>query len=164
VPVASYSLAQTAHGPWWYAWTDDGVCAAAQGELSESEFVDRLDVLGLAGVRRSDDAHPPESVDFSAVRGAFRRKVLEACSRIPEGEVRTYGQLAAECGSPGAARAVGTAMAQNPVPGRVPCHRVVRGDGHLGQYSAGGSVRKQEMLIREGVAVDDGRVPIGSAE
>jgi methylated-DNA-[protein]-cysteine S-methyltransferase len=90
--------------------------------------------------------------------------VLEACSDIPVGEVRTYGGLASECGSPGAARAVGSAMAQNPVPGLVPCHRVVRGDGRLGEYSAGGSARKKAMLVREGVAVNDGRVATGSAQ
>ena len=90
--------------------------------------------------------------------GEFRRRVLEECARIPAGEVRTYGQLAAACGNPRAARAVGTAMATNPVPGIVPCHRVVRGDGRIGHYSAGGPDQKERMLKAEGVAVVDGRV------
>jgi len=161
---ASYELSHTAHGPWWFAWTDSGVFAAAQGALSEDAFLERLMELGFSRAQRVEGGRPPREIDLSRVSGTFRRKVLDACARIPEGEVRTYGQLAAECGSPGAARAVGSAMAQNPVPGPIPCHRVVRGDGRLGEYSAGGSARKNEMLEREGVVVDDGRVAIGSTE
>jgi len=164
VPEASYALADTAHGPWWFAWTDAGVFATAEGDLPEGDFLDRLAALGLSGPLRADGARRPDVVDLSRVSGAFRRQALEACSRIPRGEVRTYGELAAECGRPRAARAVGSAMAQNPVPGPVPCHRVVRADGRLGEYGAGGSARKQAMLIREGVAVNDGRMATGSTE
>ena len=57
---------------------------------------------------------------------------------IPRGEVRPYGWIAAEIGKPRAVRAVGTALAHNPVPLVVPCHRVVRSDGLIGQYSMGG--------------------------
>ena len=57
---------------------------------------------------------------------------------IPRGEVRPYGWIAAEIGKPRAVRAVGTALGHNPVPLIVPCHRVVRSDGMIGQYSMGG--------------------------
>jgi methylated-DNA-[protein]-cysteine S-methyltransferase len=132
--------------------------------LPEEEFLGRLRALGLVRPVRDDDRRRPDAIDLSRVGGDFRRRVLETCRRIPAGEVRTYGQLARECGSPGAARAVGSAMASNPVPGLVPCHRVVRGDGTLGEYSAGGSRRKRAMLLHEGVVVEDDRVAIGSTE
>jgi len=65
----------------------------------------------------------------------FARRVTAACRRIPWGEVRTYGQLAAVCGSPDAARAVGRVMAANRYPLIVPCHRVLAAGGRLGGYS-----------------------------
>jgi methylated-DNA-[protein]-cysteine S-methyltransferase len=61
----------------------------------------------------------------------FTRRVLLACHRIPPGETRSYGELAREVGSPGAARAVGQAMRRNPMGLIVPCHRVVGSDGSL---------------------------------
>lgn len=67
----------------------------------------------------------------------FARRVWEAAGRIPYGEVRTYGEVARECGAPGAARAVGQALGANPVPVIVPCHRVVLSGGGLGGFSRG---------------------------
>ncbi len=85
---------------------------------------------------------------------AFQRTVLEAAARIPRGEVRPYGWVARMVGRPGAARAVGSTMARNPVPLIVPCHRVVRADGRLGAYSLGGAHRKEELLRYEGADPD----------
>lgn len=83
---------------------------------------------------------------------AFYRGVYAAAQSIPYGEVRSYGWLAEKAGSPGAARAVGGAMAANPVPLIVPCHRVVRSDGHLGGFSAeGGTSLKRRLLALEGL-------------
>ncbi|MBN2581536.1 MAG: methylated-DNA--[protein]-cysteine S-methyltransferase [Planctomycetes bacterium] len=80
----------------------------------------------------------------------FQRCVLEACRRIPTGKVLTYGQLAARAGRPRAARAVGQAMAGNPVPLVVPCHRVVAAGGALGGFSAsGGEGMKRRLLDHE---------------
>ena len=70
---------------------------------------------------------------------------------IPRGEVRPYGWIAAEIGRPKAVRAVGTALAHNPVPLVVPCHRVVRSDGMIGQYSMGGPEAKRRVLAAEGL-------------
>ena len=109
-------------------------------------------------VAAGDLGSVPHEVDLRFVRGDFRRDVLRACAAIPAGETRTYGDLAAAVGRPRAARAVGTAMATNPLPPIVPCHRVVRGDGRVGNYGAGGTERKIEMLVREGVPVWDGVV------
>ena len=73
-----------------------------------------------------------------------------ACHLLHRGEVITYGELARRAGSPGAARAAGSAMASNPLPGVIPCHRVVRADGSVGDYSAGGARVKRRMLEAEG--------------
>ena len=79
----------------------------------------------------------------------FQQAVLRATARIPRGQVRTYGQIAAQLGNPGAARAVGHALAANPFPLVVPCHRVVRAGGHLGGFG-GGSALKRALLEMEG--------------
>ena len=65
----------------------------------------------------------------------FERAVLEKALEIPRGEVRPYSWIASEIGRPKAVRAVGSALAHNPVPLVMPCHRVVRADGMIGQYS-----------------------------
>jgi O-6-methylguanine DNA methyltransferase len=85
----------------------------------------------------------------------FERQVLQKTLEIPRGEVRPYAWVAAEIGRPQAVRAVGNALARNPVPFIVPCHRVVRSDGHIGQYGAGGPVAKRALLAAEGVDTDE---------
>ncbi|HEY3523974.1 MAG TPA: methylated-DNA--[protein]-cysteine S-methyltransferase [Candidatus Limnocylindrales bacterium] len=90
------------------------------------------------------------------LRGAteFQVAVWLKALDIPRGEVRPYGWVAAEIGRPKAVRAVGSALGRNPVPLVVPCHRVVRGDGSIGQYSMGGPEVKRLVLSTEGVDVD----------
>ena len=89
----------------------------------------------------------------------FHRTVLETLRReVGWGEVVTYGELAALAGRPGAARAVGAAMATNPLPFVIPCHRVVRADGSLGEYTSGGTTVKARMLRAEGLHVRNGRI------
>lgn len=80
----------------------------------------------------------------------FRRSVLLKALDIPFGEVRPYGWIAREIGAPAAVRAVGSALGSNPVPLLIPCHRVVRGDGSLGEYSMGGPSVKRKLLDAEG--------------
>ena len=84
-------------------------------------------------------------------RTPFETRVLHIAATIPRGEVRPYGWLAREAEKPGASRAVGSTMARNPIPLIIPCHRVVRSDGHLGEYSLGGPHNKWELLTHEGV-------------
>ena len=84
----------------------------------------------------------------------FQQAVLRATARIPRGQIRTYGQIAAQLGKPGAARAVGNALATNPFPLVVPCHRVVRAGGLLGGFG-GGSALKRALLAREGVEMGE---------
>jgi O-6-methylguanine DNA methyltransferase len=84
----------------------------------------------------------------------FREAVLRKAAEIPAGEVRPYGWVAAEIGHPGSDRAVGNALAANPVPLVVPCHRVVRADGQFGRYSLGADANKRRLLEAEGLEVD----------
>ncbi len=75
-------------------------------------------------------------LDLRLVNG-FNRQVLEAVSKIPYGETRSYGEVAGIAGSPSAARAVGTAMSVNPIALIIPCHRVIKSDGSIGGYGGG---------------------------
>lgn len=84
-------------------------------------------------------------------RVSFRERVYAVVAKIPRGKVMTYGEVAKRAGRPGAARAVGTAMKENPYPKRVPCHRVVRADGSIGEYAFGGPKAKLKKLQSEGV-------------
>ncbi len=78
---------------------------------------------------------------------AFRLKVLEATTRIPYGQTASYRQVANAAGSPNAVRAAGSALATNPLPVLVPCHRVVRSDGTIGQYLGGPAAKTQLLTI-----------------
>ena len=78
----------------------------------------------------------------------FRQKVLEEIQKIPRGETRSYGQIAAAVGRPGAARAVGRICAGNQ-DREIPCHRVVRADGTLGKYNGLRGASKAEILAGE---------------
>lgn len=86
-------------------------------------------------------------LDWQLVKG-FRKAALSAAAKIPYGVTRSYGELAAKAKNPKAARAVGTAMAQNPFSIVVPCHRVVRSGGEIGNYG-GGSDAKMWLLDLE---------------
>jgi methylated-DNA-[protein]-cysteine S-methyltransferase len=97
----------------------------------------------FAGRRRRFDL----SVDLS-LTSAWGQRVLEATARVPAGQVTTYGALAAKVGKPTAARAVGNAVATNPVAIVVPCHRVVPAGGGVGNYG-GGPERKAFLLELE---------------
>lgn len=89
----------------------------------------------------------------------FRRKALRAAFKIPFGRVITYGELARNAGSPKASRAAGQAMATNPIPIVIPCHRVVGSDGHLTGYSGGDGIDfKRRLLEMEGVALNEMKV------
>ena len=98
----------------------------------------------FAGDARVLDEVP---VDLSSVQNDFQRNVLTTLrKRVGPGKTISYGELAEVVGHPGAARAVGTAMARNPVPIIVPCHRVVGSNGGLGGY--GGGLEMKKALLR----------------
>ncbi|MCX8195266.1 MAG: MGMT family protein [Candidatus Micrarchaeota archaeon] len=79
----------------------------------------------------------------------FERAVLLACAKIPKGQTRTYLQIASAIGKPRAWRAVGNALAKNPLAPLIPCHRVIRSDGKLGGYSGKGGARKKSELLKK---------------
>lgn len=79
----------------------------------------------------------------------FAKKVYKAVLSIPLGEVRTYEWVAKKCGSPGAARAVGSILRKNPYPLIIPCHRVIKSNSELGGYSFGGVKNKTILLESE---------------
>jgi len=84
----------------------------------------------------------------------FQRKVLEAAAAVPPGYVATYGEIAAGIGKPKSSRAVGQALARNPIPIIVPCHRVVAADGSLTGYSGAGGIETKAHLLRlEGATI-----------
>jgi methylated-DNA-[protein]-cysteine S-methyltransferase len=84
----------------------------------------------------------------------FQQRVLLAEYGIPRGSVSTYRRIAAHLGIPGGARAVGNALATNPFPIVIPCHRAIRSDGSLGGYQ-GGLAMKRALLEQEGVDIDE---------
>lgn len=102
-----------------------------------------------------------EAVEFSLdivaldKRPDFQRRVLLAEHGIPRGQVSTYGLIAEHLGAPGGARAVGQALARNPFPLVIPCHRAIRSDGTLGGFQGGLEI-KRALLQMEGVQVARG--------
>lgn len=133
-------------------FTPEGVNSVRLAEEVGPEAVEANPPRAWAGlIPRALEAGKPGDLplDLSSVT-PFRRRVLVQATTIPRGEVRSYGWLAHHIGKPGAARAVGSAMAGNPVPLIVPCHRVVRSDGHIGAYSLGGPHNKWILLESEG--------------
>lgn len=164
-----YTTMDSPIGPVFVAWNGRGVSAveaAGDPRQFEQRFgrafgrpirpataipprLERALSRRLAGDRRA-------TLDLD-LRGRtdFERAVWTKALEIPRGEVRPYGWIAAEIGRPRAVRAVGTALAHNPVPLVVPCHRVVRSDGLLGQYSLGGPGNKRAILATEGLDADE---------
>jgi methylated-DNA-[protein]-cysteine S-methyltransferase len=132
------------------------LCLVGDGQSTEApHWVVELKSL----LRQFAEGRP---VDFSDAPLAlehlspFAQRVVAACRRIPWGQVRTYGQLAAVCGSPGAARAVGSVMAKNRFPLIVPCHRVLAAGGELGGYSAPSGLAMKRRLLEMEAAVVSG--------
>jgi O-6-methylguanine DNA methyltransferase len=115
-------------------------------EHGESEEIRHLAEHALEGELRGD------RIAYLGELPRFHREVLEATATIPRGEVRPYAWVARLAGNPAAVRAAGTALAHNPVPFIVPCHRVVKSDLELGRYSAaGGTATKERVLLHEGL-------------
>jgi O-6-methylguanine DNA methyltransferase len=160
----SYAPFETVLGTVYVAWNRQGVSAAARS-ASAAEFEEffRKDVgrqLVAAeppaelAAKIADELEGHRRLRFD-LRGLtpFEQAVLRKTREIPRGEIRPYGWVAREIGRPAAVRAVGTALANNPIPYFIPCHRVVRTDGHIGNYGGGGPEAKRAILNMEGVRV-----------
>jgi O-6-methylguanine DNA methyltransferase len=163
-----YAPVSTPLGQLYVAYRGRTIChamVATTDDAFERACVKRL------GARPMRDARPPGEMAKQVVKQLTRRRrfqgglnlngltpfqrlVLEKTREIPYGEVRSYQWVAREIGARRAVRAVGTALAKNPIPFLIPCHRVVRTDGQIGHYSAGGSTMKSKILAFEGVDVE----------
>lgn len=145
----------------WIAWSKRGITALTPtfasrtiGEFAEhhrrisyrAQAIPRLMAAEIEDALETGDSSAL-AFDLTGLTG-FQRSVLEVCATIRPGTVRPYGWIAQEVRRSGAARAVGTALARNPIPLLIPCHRVVRSDGSVGSY-AFGSAMKRELLERE---------------
>lgn len=91
----------------------------------------------------------PQYVYHQSDMKTFKEKVLNIVKKIPQGKVMTYKQVAEKAGAVGAARAVGTYMAQNKDT-NIPCHRVIRSDGKIGEYNGLQGISKKRLLQKEG--------------
>ena len=160
-----YAPIESPLGSAFVAWNGRGVSWVGQA-TDETEFESRF--RADVGREISAAAEPPPKLARAIARRlagdrrvripldlrghtTFEVAVWMKALEIPRGEVRPYGWVAAEIGKPKAVRAVGTALAHNPVPLVVPCHRVVRSDGTIGQYSMGGPDAKRRVLGSEGL-------------
>jgi O-6-methylguanine DNA methyltransferase len=158
----SYARFDTVLGAVYVAWNRQGVSAASRAaSAAEFEAWFRKDVgrqLVAADAPKDlatkieDELQGRRRMRFD-LRGLtpFEQAVLRKTREIPRGEVRPYGWVAREIGRPAAVRAVGTALANNPIPYFIPCHRVVRTDGQIGNYGGGGPEAKRSILTMEGV-------------
>lgn len=149
-------------GAVWVAWSTKGVTGVAPRFAAPSidAFVEiHRRVVTEAGRLPSDledavvsgleeGATSGVPVDLRGL-GDFQQSVLVTCATIPVGSVRPYGWIADQIDNPGSVRAVGTALGRNPIPLLIPCHRVVKSDGSVGNYAYGPEM-KHQLLVREG--------------
>jgi AraC family transcriptional regulator, regulatory protein of adaptative response / methylated-DNA-[protein]-cysteine methyltransferase len=168
-----YGFHETPYGEALIATTDKGICTLSfvdettkQAEFDR--FIDKWqgakllldtkqspDALGTEGVVQRIFEHNPSKKIHLLVQGTnFQLKVWEALLKIPKGAVTTYQKIAESIGHPKAVRAVGTAVGQNPVGYLIPCHRVIRKEGHIGEYHWG-STRKKAILGYEMALLHD---------
>jgi len=158
-----YARFDTVIGAVFVAWNRSGVSAAARSNSAhEFEEYFRAEV-GRRPLRPgtpspemahriTDELSGKRTLRFD-LRGLteFEQAVLRKAREIPYGQVRPYSWVAREIGHPSAVRAVGTALANNPIPYFIPCHRVIRSDGVIGNYGGGGPEAKRSILTLEGV-------------
>lgn len=162
--VLTYAQVHTPLGPGWVAFSSKGATRLSAG-ISERAFLEQCrKVLGYEpepaplpkplaqGLARGMARGDGTGVDFSRFDG-FEKQVLEAVAKIPHGTTCTYQQVAKAVKNPGAARAIGNEMANNPLPLLIPCHRVLPSSGKIGNYSMGGPDIKRKLLENEGTEV-----------
>lgn len=160
-----YGALKTPWGRLWVAATDKGLIALSferqpAGKLAEG-LARRAEVRLIRdaeGLRPYEDAlsaflsgrtiQLPIKVDLRG-ESEFAREVYRVIRRIPVGETRAYGEVADQVGGRNFARAVGQALAANPIPIVIPCHRVIAADGSLGGFTGGGPTWKQRLLALE---------------
>ena len=152
-PIGRFLVAATGSGVAFLAFGDDDAALekALQAEFPAAELSRDDEGLGhvlIAVLRYLVEGAPHPDLPLDVRATAFQRRVWRALTTIPDGQTRSYSQIAAMLGNEGARRAVGRACAGNPVSLLIPCHRAVRGDGGLGGYRWGEN-RKRGLIERE---------------
>lgn len=160
-----WAVVPTSLGAMLVAATDKGVCRLSFNEgpdelarrFPNAELIEGGEAFGnllgqvVASVEApGDSSHIPLDVKGTA----FQEAVWQELRRIPKGETRSYAEIAAAVGKPGAVRAAGSANGANNVAVLIPCHRVIRSDGSLGGYAYGLEI-KRDLLEREGAALPE---------
>lgn len=150
----AYTTLDSDLGPLYIAYNRRGISAVMRAEWP-AEFEAGFKARFGRPVRPASQplAKPGRRFDLRGL-SEFEQAVLLKALEIPRGEVRTYAWIAREIGRPTAVRAVGSALRKNPVPVLIPCHRVVRTDGQIGNYALGGRDAKRAILAAEGVDPD----------
>ena len=177
-PSLSYTIVPSSFGPLVLLWKDTPLgprvaqlLLPAGGEVEEetSRVLVSLDPTRSCAAIRDLAQDITRSLEGQVVVfpleilalercSPFQQQVLRADHAIPRGRVSTYGRIAGHLGVPRGARAVGRALAKNPFPILIPCHRVVRSDGAVGGYR-GGTAMKRALLALEGIEVSpEGKV------
>jgi O-6-methylguanine DNA methyltransferase len=154
-------------GPLLIAYNDHGIAAVGRGE-DGAAFV--AGYTARSGRPLRTIPTPPVALSEAIARrlrgeraelrfdlrglSEFERATLLKATEIPRGEIRPYAWIAREIGRPGAVRAVGSALGRNPIPLLIPCHRIVRSDGMIGEYVFGQAM-KRAVLSTEGLNPDE---------
>lgn len=155
-----WATVETTLGPMLVAATDKGVCRLSFNEgadelarrFPKAEIVEGGEAFADLLAQVIDAVERPgmaRDIPIDVQGTAFQEAVWHELQRIPAGETRTYAQIAAAIGKPGAVRAAGSANGANGVAVLIPCHRVIRADGSIGGYAYGEAI-KRELLRREG--------------
>ncbi len=159
-----YVRRESGAGPMFVAFNADGISAVRLGDDPDDFEEDFMHEFGRPAVPADElPARLARKLDRALASGKgrdlpydlgglsdFQAAVLRKTAEIPPGEVRPYSWIAREIGKPGAVRAVGSALNKNPVPVLIPCHRVVKADGHVGRYAYGPEA-KRALLAAEGL-------------
>ena len=163
-----YSVSESLFGDLLIASTDRGICKIAfigdepatfpcadlKAEFPEATFLRQSDSFQQAALKFfSKEQSDPEDVGLCLKGTPFQIKVWEALINIPEGQLRSYSEVAEMIGNPKASRAVGSAIAKNPAAWMIPCHRVIKSTGEFGNYRWG-SDRKTAMIGWEAAKVN----------
>jgi AraC family transcriptional regulator of adaptative response/methylated-DNA-[protein]-cysteine methyltransferase len=163
----SYSFYETLFGAMIIGSTNIGICHMAfeddkevaiqvlKKKFPNAQFIERRDEMQLNAQR----VFRPDWKDLDEIKlhlfgTPFQLKVWEALLKIPTGSLSTYGAIAKEIETPKSSRAVGTAIGNNPVAYLIPCHRVIRSNGHLGGYMWGLN-RKQALIAWESLRTEE---------
>lgn len=163
-----YSRTKTDLGDFWIACSPQGITSirfatetsaafekAYRKRFGERPRIGKIPQTYKQALRRAVKGQDisPVPINWSGFT-PFQKKVLKTLQKIPAGKVQSYSRLARLAGFPKAARAVGSVMANNPIPFILPCHRIVPASGGVGNYGFGKKL-KQELLAREGVIFED---------